>query len=422
MNSPLEPHSPASHPWTPLAGTPTPIRAASGPASAGEPPSDPIQFSPPRTLRVLHLVNGEHFAGAERVQFHLGNRLPAYHVTADFACLLEGRFAPRAAMLAHSHTEVVPMRNRFDLTITRRIAAQFSASDYDLLHAHTPRSALVAARLARKWQIPWVYHLHSPAAHDCDRRWKNWLNAAVEKWSLRGAAHLIAVSHSLAQHARQSGWPASRITVVHNGVPAERYDRPNVPHVGGPWVLGMIALLRPRKGLEVALESLALLRRDGFPVTLRCIGPFESTEYEQQIRARVDHLELQDAVTFEGFVDNVPAALAKIDMMVLPSLFGEGLPMVVLESMAAGVPVIATRVEGTPEAVQHGRQGLLAEPASPTDFADQIRALVTGQFDWNALSESAAQRHREYFSDDAMARATADVYRKVLEAPSATRY
>ena len=116
----------------------------------------------------------------------------------------------------------------------------------------------------------------------------------------------------------------------------------------------------------------------------------------------------------EGFVDDVPAVLAELDAMILPSLYGEGLPMVVLEAMAAAVPVVATRVEGTPEAITHGVEGLLAEPRDPDSLAEQLAALISGVHDWSAIAAAALHRHGEAFSDTAMAAGTAAVYRRVL--------
>lgn len=88
--------------------------------------------------------------------------------------------------------------------------------------------------------------------------------------------------------------------------------------------------------------------------------------------------------------------------------------MVVLEAMAAGLPVIATRVEGTPEAITDGVEGLLAEPRNPDSLALKIEELVSGVHDWSNLSARAKQRHAKDFSDQSMARHTAGVYRKVV--------
>jgi glycosyltransferase involved in cell wall biosynthesis len=177
----------------------------------------------------------------------------------------------------------------------------------------------------------------------------------------------------------------------------------------------MVALMRPRKGLEVAIDALSRLRAVDHDVVLRCIGPFETEEYRREIDRQISQLKLGDRVEQVGFQSDVPLALSQLDAMLLPSLYGEGLPMVVLEAMAAGLPVVATAVEGTPEAIRNGIDGLLADPASATDLAFQIERLVTGKVDWNACAKSARARHAESFSDWAMSRGVAGVYQKVLE-------
>ena len=123
---------------------------------------------------------------------------------------------------------------------------------------------------------------------------------------------------------------------------------------------------------------------------------------------------VSDIVDWVGFTNDVSAELAQMDLFVLPSLFGEGLPMVVLEAMAAGVPVIGTRVEGVPEAVADGIGGLLAEPNSAEDLARCLHDILSGTVSWTDLRENALQRHASEFSDQAMASGVAEVYRRVL--------
>src|SRR5207237_5725177 len=130
------------------------------------------------------------------------------------------------------------------------------------------------------------------------------------------------------------------------------------------WTLGAIALFRPRKGIEALLEALAVLRSRNVNVRLRAVGGFESPVYKADVLALAERLDLTEAIDWIGFTRNVNRELAKIHLFVLPSLFGEGLPMVVLEAMAAGLPVVASRVEGVPEAVVHRETGLLVEPGS----------------------------------------------------------
>ncbi len=371
-------------------------------------------IAPP--IRVLHVVNGQHFSGAERVQSHLGRCLPQFGVDADFACVKPGKFATmladQAGQWGNGHD--MAMAQRFDLRPAWKIRDLVQERGYAILHAHTPRTAMIASVAARLSGVPWVYHVHSPAARDSANRWSNQINAWIEKQSLRGCSHLIAVSESLRLDCIAQGVSEEQVSVVHNGVPAIRPDRDSSPIPGGRWTIGMVALMRPRKGLEIVLEALASLVSEGRDVQLRCIGPFESPAYEAEIEAIIDRLKIRDRVEQVGFTQDVPQALARLDALVLPSLFGEGLPMVVLEAMAAALPVIATRVEGTPEAITHGVEGLLAEPRDAESLASSIRTLVTGQCNWAQMAESAHQRHSRCFSDSTMARGTANVYRQLL--------
>ena len=114
----------------------------------------------------------------------------------------------------------------------------------------------------------------------------------------------------------------------------------------GPFVLGMVALFRPRKGPEVLLDAIAEVRERGHDVRLQAVGPFENHDYEVELSDRVRKLNLQEAVHWTGFRHDVSDEMSRFDALVLPSLFGEGMPMVILEAMAHGLPVIATRCEG----------------------------------------------------------------------------
>ena len=367
-------------------------------------------------INVLHVVNGEHFSGAERVQSHLGRCLPRFGVSAGFASVKPGKFSQlvdeKDGQWGAGFN--AKMNSRFDIRAAFRVRDVAIEHGYQLLHAHTPRTAMITSIASRLTGLPWIYHVHSPAARDSDRLISNLVNATIEKQSLRGCSHLITVSESLRLDCIAKGVPEDKVTVVHNGVPGVRPQRTAFPTPNSKWTIGMVALMRARKGLEVVLDAIADLQTRGHDVVLRCVGPFETAEYEAEIESHIDRLGIRDRIERIGFTDDVPAELARMDAMVLPSLYGEGLPMVVLEAMAAALPVIATRVEGTPEAITHGVEGLLAEPRDPVSLASEIESLVTGQHDWNQMAEAACDRHARCFSDFAMAANTASVYRKLV--------
>ncbi len=374
-------------------------------------PVDPLPA--PRAIgRVLHLINGEHYAGAERVQDLLAAALPEFGAEVVFAALKAGKFRAARGCQAAPLCEF-PMRHRCDVRPISQIARLVRREQAVLLHTHTPRTLLVGWAVSALTGVPLVHHVHSPTSRDSTRRFRNLANARLERWALGGAARAIAVSAAMGRYAASLGYPSNRIDVVTNGVPgpAALPDR-NPPR--GRWTLGMVALFRPRKGIEVLLEALSLLRRQGLDVCLRAIGEFETPDYERQVRGLVQTLGLEPWIEWTGFCGNVPAALPGLDALVLPSLFGEGLPMVLLEAMASGVPIVATRVEGVPEAIADGEEGVLVEPQSPQALAAGIERLVSGQLDWTALRGNARRRYEAQFSNRHMARAVAQVYREVL--------
>lgn len=363
-------------------------------------------------IRVLHVVNGEHYAGAERVQDLLAGGLGEFGFEVGLACLKPGEF-PKKRHNRGVPLYEVPMQSRYDLQPIWHLVQIVRQHHYRLLHAHTPRTLLVTAIVSLLTGVPLVYHVHSPASRDTTHRWRNLLNALVERVCLVVASALITVSGSLKTHVCRQGISQRKVSVVHNGVPCRQSG--NVT-TGDPkeWTLGTVALFRPRKGLEVLLEALAKVRAQGLPVRLRAVGGFETPEYERQIKVRCAALGLADAIDWTGFTSDVDAELAQMDLFVLPSLFGEGLPMVVLEAMAAGVPVLATRVEGIPEAIRDGVDGLIVRANDPEALAATVGHVVSGNINCSALRTNALQRQVEKFSDQSMARGVANVYRRVL--------
>ncbi len=373
---------------------------------------------PGPAVRVLHLINGEHYSGAERVQDLLGLRLPQFGFAPAFACLKAGRF-PEQRQSRDCPLYAVPMKGKLDRRAVSRLCRIVCDNNFEILHAHTPRSLLVASRVARQLGRPLVYHVHSPVGRDSTRSFSNRLNQWVESWSARHASHFVCVSNSLRQYMIDLGYDSGRLTTVPNGVAVVAELGPRA-RPGPVWTLGTTALFRPRKGIEVLLHSLAELHRTGLPVRLLAVGPFESSVYENSIRSLAGDLGISGLIEWTGFTPDVNSYFQKMDLFVLPSLFGEGLPMVVLEAMANGVPVVAARVEGIPEAIRDRQDGLIFEPGNPRDLGQQVQRFMDGELDWQATARSAVQRQRDRFSDLSMAEGVATVYEHVLE--SAIRY
>src|SRR5690606_17187577 len=128
------------------------------------------------------------------------------------------------------------------------------------------------------------------------------------------------------------------------------------------FVVGMVANFRPRKGAEVLIDAVGKLADSHSRLRLVLVGePFREPggDYGADLRRRATRLGAQDRVRFTGFRADADRLIGSLDLFVLPSLFGEGLPRVLLEAMAAGVPVVSTPVEGIGELIRHEENGLL---------------------------------------------------------------
>ena len=106
------------------------------------------------------------------------------------------------------------------------------------------------------------------------------------------------------------------------------------------------------------------------------------------MRQLADRLGIAERIEWLGFRHNIEVQLDTLDLLILPSLLPEGLPMVVVEAMAAGVPPIGSRVPGITDVIPHGHDGLLAEPNNPTALADVIEAIIEGKDDWQFYGAS----------------------------------
>ena len=238
----------------------------------------------------------------------------------------------------------------------------------------------------------------------------------LEQVLARWIDRYIAVSHDVARHLRAAlGFPPHKLQVVHNGIPLP--PSPPAPDStlraglqGGterPIVL-TVARLHPQKGLNYLLEAATQIPEAMF--ALAGDGP-ERAALEAQVAA----LGLGERVAFLGHRTDIPALLASCDLFVLPSLF-EGLPLSVLEAMAAGKPVIATAVGGTAEAVSHGKTGLLVPAGDAGALAAAIRILLSNPPLATHLGQAGLASAQREFSAATMVQRVTAIYDDILGA------
>jgi len=254
---------------------------------------------------------------------------------------------------------------------------------------------------------------------------------AVDRLACRLADCTVVNAEMIRRRLVHEGWRDDRIAVIPNGVDTRRFQARSEPSslrqefglAAGAPLIGVLARLAPSKGLEVFIEA-ARIVADRFPDARFLIVGDEGTPnegappggYRQALARHAERLGLSDRVIFTGFRLDVPDVLAELAISVLPSVTGEGLPNSVLESMAAGVAVVATNSGGTKEAVADGETGMLVPP---TDVSALARAIGQLLEDSELRSRYGAAGHRriaDRFSQERMAHEMQSLYSRLLEA------
>jgi len=285
--------------------------------------------------------------------------------------------------------------------------------EVDLVHSNTwtTLSGGLGARLAG---VPHVWHIREILPN------MGGLKPALVAFSLRYAQRLICISHAVAsQFAGRPG--AERIRVIYDGLPLPGDDvvagEPPQDDLHGELVVGVVGRLHPQKGQADLLHAAALLRPE---VRARCrfvcVGG-SSPGYEQypsKLRALAQELGLADRVEWRGFVEDARRLTASFDILALPATQPEGLGGVLLEAMAARVPVIATRAGGPAEVIDHGVNGLLAPAQNPAALARALEQLLGDPQLRRRLGDAGRLAVEQRFSATRAAAAVEAIYGELL--------
>ncbi len=261
----------------------------------------------------------------------------------------------------------------------------------------------------------------------------------VHKMVCRLADRVVVNAEAIKTWLVEQGFRPERILVIPNGVDVARFNsRPDRSDPGfrarlglpsGAPVVVLLARLHPDKGIEQFLRAAARVSvrfpRAVFLVVGECFtgrgGVFaEDHEYPRKLAQVASSLGIGAHVRLPGFIEDVPRLLRHATLSVLPSL-SEGLSNTLLESMAAGVPVVATRVGGTAEAITHGEHGLLVPPGDEIALAEAMTAILADQQLAERLGEQARERIVERYSLERMVRDTQNLYLNLATGRSGKR-
>lgn len=382
---------------------------------------------PQRRPRVVFVDHVARLSGGEIALLRL---LPALAEHVDVHVVLgeEGPLVARLEQLGIA-TEVLPMARRLrDLrretveptrldpralavlpSYVVRLSHRIHALEADLVHTNTLKAAFYGAAAARLARVPVVWHVRDRIAPDYLPR------PAVAL--VRAAARLLPAAVIVNSEETMRTLPRLRAaSVVYNAVVPDAVEPvPTSERLDGTGTtVGVVGRLAPWKGQDVFLDAFAQAFR-GTGTRGRVIGSalFGEDAYAQSLRRQAAELGVADQIEFRGFREDVWAEMQELDVLVHCSVRPEPFGQVVLEGMAAGVPVVATAAGGPAELITDGVDGLLTRPGDAGELAAALLRLIDDRSLRKSLGDAARLRSRD-FTPERTAALVLEIYERVL--------
>lgn len=307
-----------------------------------------------------------------------------------------------------------------DWQISNDLASLILNFRFDIVHAHGFKASIPARLAAWRTSVPGViYTCHNMVAEN----WPTWQKEAywkTERTLARLTDKIIVVSSLLQRQFLRQGIPPARVALVPNGIPLKPFDQPvdrnqkrsELGVAPNQFLMVCTARLIPSKGVGILLQAMHYLMKSAPGLNLRLLvlgdGPLR-----QELEQMTTNLGLRQVVTFLGHRKDVREILQSADLFVLPSL-SEGLPLSVLEAMAAKCPVVATAVGGIPDVIKHGTSGFLVTPGDAEAMARGLLYVISRPERRKTYVENAHQEVWLRHSSERMVEEIYRIYEEVL--------
>ena len=273
----------------------------------------------------------------------------------------------------------------------------------ELIHSNGDIAQLYAYSVACSEDVPLIWHVR-------DLTPLKWLRPRLAK----NATRVVAISSAVRSMLLDSGVPGKKIQVVLNGIDTSPFESVPTPLTAEP-VVGMVSHLYPWKGHKDFLHAAALVR-EAIPETGFVIAGDDlfndQPEYRDELESLGAELGLEDSVEFLGNCEDVPAALARMHVLAVPS-HGEPFGRNVVEAMAAGRPVVAWDLAGPSEILDNGETGILVSPYEVEAFAGSIIELLRNREKLESMGERGRAVARERFHRSRTASEVQAIYREL---------
>jgi glycosyltransferase involved in cell wall biosynthesis len=375
------------------------------------------------SLTILHLLAPAPVGGLETVVSSLATaqRHAGHTVVVAPTLSAPGDGWNFAASLEHTSVELVPLKvsRRGYLHERSLIRTLCGSRGVNIVHTHGYRSDIVGGHAGRESGVPIVTTVHGFTGGG----WKNRVYEQLQRFAFRRFDAVVVVSQLQADQLRSAGVPAQRLHVVPNALaahaaPLGRAEARRALHLPADGLIaGWVGRISREKGIDILIDALASISDRPILAAILGDGPERATE-----SARAESIAPSRFV-WVGAVPDAAKYFAAFDLFVLSSRT-EGLPMVMLEAMAAGIPIVATKVGGIPDLLS-SREGMLVAPEDPRALAAAIRATLDDPAAAAERARAAQLRQKTEFDVEPWSARYESIYRDLIAqrapAPGARR-
>ena len=299
---------------------------------------------------------------------------------------------------------ILGKRPGLDLSVFSRLAAIMRDFQPDVVHSHLPNQQYVVPAATKAHVGNLVHTVHNMAEKETRSNLKRMLS---RRYYRNGSVVPVALNEVTKRSVEDVyGLDASQVAIVANGIDLEAYEPKRDYSLSDPTRICHIGRFEEQKNHAALVDAAAQLKADGFDAVFDLYGVGSLME---EIKDAVAKKGLEGEFSFHGLTDNVPDALGKADLFVFPSVY-EGMPMVLAEAMAAGLPIVAAAVGGIPDMLKDGENALLCD-ADAASVVSAIERLLSEESLRKSLGMAARERAAD-FSSDSMARAYLDIYKR----------
>lgn len=372
--------------------------------------------APGRRIRLMLFITNFHIGGTEKQFVLVGQRLDRRLFDVRVGCLHRvGAYVRpiEASGLSVQEFPVRSLRQPGTLWHLLSLVRALRHHRIDLVHAYGLYANIFAVPAARLARVPAVV----ASIRDMGDIWTP-SQRRVQRLVCRMADRVTVNARVVARHLAAEGYDPGRLTVIPNGIDTAPFDgiqrdgriRDELGIPRDVPLVGVVSRLNPDKGIDHFLRAAAMVTRHLGDVRFLVLGDGPSrADLERLAR----ELGLAGRVVFAGFRLDVPQALAELSVSVLPTL-SEAMSNTLMESMAAGVPVVATRVGGNPEAIEEDVTGLLVPPAHPHRLALAILRILRDPELAAAFGRAGRRRVERHFSPELTVMRTETLYRDLI--------